>query len=197
MLLKYGKFYLFLASKSDENKLTNPYQIRKHQRCEKQHFGYDILWISFTFSWLAGYCQTDSGVSDVEMFLPSKSDVNKLTNPYQIRKHQRCEKQHFGYDILWISFTFSWLAGYCQTDSGVSDVEMFLPSKSDVNKLTNPYQIRIQQRCDRIENHFVHNSLVSFSNYVSIVKLHTFAIYSANDDFCFFMKKKRKIGFDL
>ena len=69
---------------------------------------------------------------------------------------------------------------------------MFLPSKSDVNKLTNPYQIRIQQRCDRIENHFVHNSLVSFSNYVSIVKLHTFAIYSANDDFCFFMKKKTK-----
>ena len=101
-------------------------------------------------------------------------------------------KAAFGHDISWISFTFSWLAGYCQTDSGVSDVEMFLPSKSDVNKLTNPYQIRIQQRCDRIENHFVHNSLVSFSNYVSIVKLHTFAIYSANDDFCFFMKKRRK-----
>ena len=74
---------------------------------------------------------------------------------------------------------------------------LFLASKSDENKLTNSYQIRIQQRCHWKENHFVHNILVSFSNHVSIVKLHTFAIqYSVNEDF-FYMKTNTKIEIDM
>ena len=69
---------------------------------------------------------------------------------------------------------------------------MFLTSKSDENKLTNPNQIRIQQRCDWQQNHFSHDIFVSFSNSVSMVKLHTgtFEIYNVNDDFVFLYQSK-------